>query len=634
MKKRLGIFLFYSPRGILYDYVSYLLADISTCLDRLVIVCNGYIDADSKKTLQQFSDTVVVRPNEGFDFAAWKEGILDICGFDEGKGYDELVLFNDSFFGPLYPFREVFQKMDEQVELDFWGMTSHGAVLRKNGEDRPRYIQTYFIVCRKRMICSEAFEHYWSTLTPCATFSQHVETIASRFTHHFEQEGFRWSVYTPTFDLESEDISKNVSHHMYNSYEMVARRGLPIIKRKTFTMPLRAFMQYSDCVTLRETLSYIDHETTYDVGMIWRYLLANYSLSTIFEALCLRRVLPDSVVAGKQPKSVPAGVRAAVIVHLYYPDLFAHYIDVLREVPRGIDIYITTSSEDKKREIESLAESARLQNATVRVVDNRGRDLSALLVGCRDVFDRYDYICFSHDKKVGISQPVQQGRMFAHLIFDEMLASCEYICGVLELLEQNPYVGLVVSLRPYAGTAFKSFRSKFWTVNYDQTISVLSRLGLSVPTSKGDDCLSVGSAFWCRTKALAPLFAEEWSVDDFPAEPLPTDGSFSHGLERCFPLIAQAQGYATVMAVPESLAAGVVQDYRYILGKTVREIRNNKKLRVSYGSFQECMHTMGRVAEFYGMLKSGQYVGNEKKVVKRLFPFVGNLRQMGKRLHG
>ena len=53
--------------------------------------------------------------------------------------------------------------------------------------------------------------------------------------------------------------------------------------------------------------------------------------------------------------------------------------------------------------------------------------------------------------------------------------------------------------------------------------------------------------FWIRAEALLP-FVElglEWS--DFPAEPLPYDGSMLHALERLFGVIPLKNGYGIKM---------------------------------------------------------------------------------------
>ena len=53
----------------------------------------------------------------------------------------------------------------------------------------------------------------------------------------------------------------------------------------------------------------------------------------------------------------------------------------------------------------------------------------------------------------------------------------------------------------------------------------------------------VGTMFWCRPEALRPLFELRLSWDDYPAEPVPIDGTILHAIERMLPFVAQNQGY-------------------------------------------------------------------------------------------
>lgn len=80
--KRFGIFMFFHPKGIVYEYVTYLLADISKSLDELVIVCNGYLREDGRDKLKTFSSRIYERPNKGFDAAAWQMVMLNEVGMD------------------------------------------------------------------------------------------------------------------------------------------------------------------------------------------------------------------------------------------------------------------------------------------------------------------------------------------------------------------------------------------------------------------------------------------------------------------------------------------------------------------------------------------------------------------------
>jgi lipopolysaccharide biosynthesis protein len=53
----------------------------------------------------------------------------------------------------------------------------------------------------------------------------------------------------------------------------------------------------------------------------------------------------------------------------------------------------------------------------------------------------------------------------------------------------------------------------------------------------------VGTMFWARPEALAPLLRLGLTWDDYPLEPLPVDGTMLHALERLLVLVAEHAGY-------------------------------------------------------------------------------------------
>ena len=114
-EKRLGIFLFYDKDGVADRYIEYMLKDIRPCLDRLIVIANGKADENAVKMFESIADKVVIRENKGFDIGAWQQGITEICGREELAKYDSLTLFNDSFFGPFYPFADIYKPVMSSV---------------------------------------------------------------------------------------------------------------------------------------------------------------------------------------------------------------------------------------------------------------------------------------------------------------------------------------------------------------------------------------------------------------------------------------------------------------------------------------------------------------------------------------
>ena len=98
--KRLGIFVFYDKAGIVDGYVTYLLSQMKSVLCRLIVVSNVQLNQKEKSKLLDYADEYFERENKGFDAGAYKDTLCNFIGWNEVKKYDELLLFNDTFYAP------------------------------------------------------------------------------------------------------------------------------------------------------------------------------------------------------------------------------------------------------------------------------------------------------------------------------------------------------------------------------------------------------------------------------------------------------------------------------------------------------------------------------------------------------
>ena len=64
----------------------------------------------------------------------------------------------------------------------------------------------------------------------------------------------------------------------------------------------------------------------------------------------------------------------------------------------------------------------------------------------------------------------------------------------------------------------------------------------------------VGTMFWARPEALAPLLRLGLNLDDYPDEPLPVDGTILHALERLLPLV-RGRGISLRDGLPASVCS-------------------------------------------------------------------------------
>ena len=543
-------------------------------LEHLTIVCNGSLTAESRDKLEKFSDDIIVRENVGYDMEAWRLGILrHQNNFSE---YDELVLLNDSFYGPFYPFKKMFDDMDEKKsDADFWGITLHGKM-----DDAlnicpygyiPEHIQSYFMVFRKKMFHSAEFLGYWENLELSKNFQEAIRTHEVCMTKEFFDKGFKYDVYCDTREWEKDYIIK-IDHCLISPDKLLKDFKCPILKKKFFLLKRDHSLHYGYADLSQKVLNFIKNDTNYDIDLIIKNLLRKQNITKIKSTLNLNYPLPTKNLIADVEKNILSD--AVIIAHLFYEDLMPRCVEYLCNAPKNIKLVVTVSTDERKKIVEELFKNAG-RECEIRLVSARGRDLSALLVGCADLWKKYKYLCFIHDKKsMRLGEPITMGRFFFNMIWENTLASENYIKNILATFEQDPRLGILACHPPYHGE-YKNlfFIANFWSGDcFTKTLELAESLGISKNLIDEKIApLALGSVFWCRTESLKKIINIDWKAEDFPEEPMPKDGTISHALERIFPFVAQTEGFYTGWLFTEEFSKVEVENFIF-LAKSYNEI--------------------------------------------------------------
>ena len=541
--KRAGVYFFFDKDGIVDRYVPYFIQELHKVVDYIVVVANGKLTAESRKTLAAVADDLFVRENRGLDAWAYKEAI-EYIGWDRLRIFDELVLTNSTIFGPIYPFQEIFSKMDADP-CDFWGMfrlyeeqmKSYFGIHLKWGY-KPEYIASNFLVFKHSVLHSFEFRHFWDRLPPINSYFESIVHYEMSISKDLSDMGF-------VFQTADEGQFQYVcpSSSVYGAYDMITKYRVPIIRRKAF-YDVNCPIDFCTDIP-RQIMRYIEEHTNYDSNLIWENILRTNNLYDLKNWFNWNQVLSLDY-SGVQPQKV----KVAVIFHTYYEDIMGQYLHNIEAFPDGTDFYFTTDTEQKQETLKALMDPlSKRFYVEYRLVKNRGRDMSALLVGCRDVVleGGYDLICFMHDKK-GIGNSIEYscvGQSFSDCCFENVAASREYVDNVLGLFERQPRLGVAVPPPPKNANYYTTIGG-YWSMNYQNAVKFLDEMGIAVPIDRKKAPVSAyGSVFWFRPSALKPLFDREWQYEDFDAEPMRGDGTISNVIERVHGFIAQSQGYYT-----------------------------------------------------------------------------------------
>lgn len=601
---RIAIFALYDPHGIADNSVLYFLEQARPFFKKLLVVVNGSLSDKSKDDLSKIVDEILVRENEGYDAWAYKTGI-DRLGWEHIEQYDQLTLFNSTNFGPLYPLNEMFEVMDFK-NLDFWGITSNQETGVKE------HIQSYWISVNKTMLRSKEFKNYWDNLPAINSYLDAIFKHKVIFTDFFAEKGFQWGVYVSNQNI---DLSNQL---LYNPLELIKDYRCPILKKRCFFNNYHYTLSHNSGEEVPRAFDYIKNNLDYNTDYIWENILRLNNIVDIKNNLGLNYIL-SSEKSFKDNKI--ENQKIALVIHIYFPELIEYCFLYAKSIPETADVYITTDSEEKKQLIFKEFKNLKCNRLEIIIVENRGRDVASLLVGCKEFLLDYDLVCFAHDKKSSQTNPSSSGRSFSYRCWENVLRNKDFVNNVIETFRKNTRLGLLFSPPPY----HKPFGPNMWTCNFELVKTLAEQLGINVSIEKDKQPITpIGSIFWFRPNALKKLIRHNWDYQDFPPEPLAPDGTISHAIERLHSYVAQNEGFYSSWVMSENFAKMEIENLYWLYTdpkKTIGTelivgvIKSFKLFITSYGRYLSCYwpKTFSIIAPIYTFTKK------KLKKIDRLF---------------
>ena len=167
-------------------------------------------------------------------------------------------------------------------------------------------------------------------------------------------------------------------------------------------------------------------------------------------------------------------------------------------------------------------------------IPNRGRDIGAFLTGLGERFRQYDVLGHLHSKRSLFLTDRSIGERWRQFIWANLIGREHAMMDiVLDRMAKDARLGLVFPDDPHLSD---------WDDNRDIAERLAQRMGIRAQLPPFFN-FPLGTMFWARTQALAPLFELGLDWSDYPAEPVPIDGTILHALERLLPFVVQHQGY-------------------------------------------------------------------------------------------
>lgn len=522
--KRIAFYLFWDKEGVVDRYIPYCLEKLREHVEHIIVISNGRVSEAGRVALESVADEVWERDNVGFDVGGYQEA-LGRFGFDRLADYDELILLNYTFFGPVFPFAEMFEKADSW-DVDFWGITEHAEVnphYFATGGVLPRHIQSHWLAVRKPLLASSAFRRYWETMPTITSYEQSIDRHEARFASYFEARGFDWRVLYPYTEFASQNP-------ILDDVVQITAERCPIVKRRTFFHDPLYMSEHA--IIGRDVIDILDRTSEYPLELIWENVARTMEPRVAATNFSLHRIYSDALEITEEQVSMVREMRALIAIHCYYEDMIDELIDYADRLPCRQHVVVTTDTEAKRATLDSALKARGLPSYEVRVTgSNAGRDVSAFLVGCADLLrsDDFDIVVKLHSKRSPQDGAVAGGWFKRHL-FGNLLHSQNYATNVLGLLADKPEIGMVIP--PTIHIGFPTM-GQAWFLNKEPAARLLRRFGISTPLDESTPLSALGSMFIARPRALRTLVEAGLSWSDFENQPY-GDGSIAHVIERLF----------------------------------------------------------------------------------------------------
>ncbi|MCL2652246.1 MAG: hypothetical protein FWD63_00435 [Propionibacteriaceae bacterium] len=269
---RVLFYAHFNEFGRVEDYVVYQLQQMRGIFDTIVLVSNSPVSEKDQTRLSSLCDTLMQRENVGFDFAAWRDG-MNAFGWTRLTACREITVMNDTCFGPLFDFDELYSAMQSRG-CDFWGITTNIALpdVLVDGDratlKAPAHIQSYYMTFNAGVISAPIFKEFWTGVKDYPEALDVIDNYEVGLTRVLTGGGFTFSVF---FDAVNHWSSGHLDK--YNTVfacplwlvESVDR--YPFIKTKAIRL---------DPEQVDGLRSFIENHTSYPVQLVDSYIGGRY----------------------------------------------------------------------------------------------------------------------------------------------------------------------------------------------------------------------------------------------------------------------------------------------------------------------------------------------------------------------
>lgn len=593
--KRLLIYLTYDRQNIIDDYIGYFLRSMRPISDSIAVVCNMPRIEKGFHNLSLYADSIHYRENKGLDCGGFKDALCDFIGWEQIKEYDEVILTNDSFYGPFDDMGRIFSEMESR-HLDFWGLMKRGrGAYGMTGKD-PEHILSFFYAFQSPMIHSREFRDYWERMPYYKDYMTVVKQYERKLTKHFSDLGYTYDTYADTDVNESENPRNQFFQCDYLSYEMMAKRKFPFLKRRQISSNT-LFIQTQE--NLAKSIAYVAYYTDYDVKLIWTNLIRTAHPALLQRSLGLQFILDGIIAEAGKGESCCDAVICVRVKWVNAVEWVCEYLEKIRDIYR-IRIYA---------ENRYVCEAYR--DRGYGAVLSQETDMEIL---CWRDMDRFRYVCLIHDCDVSSEQiPSCTGKSYLFNVWENLIKDAGHIGEVVKIFSTKPYIGMLMHPVPIFSTWIGEIGWD-WERRYEEMDRYISKLGLYAVRDPHIAPVHVTNNFWVRTDIIES-FTKKINLSG-EKECIPT-----YAYDYLWNYVVQDCGYLTGIVESTFYASMNEANYQYYLQTLLQWFRDRYGRHGELHEFKEIFRAdeaADKCRENYKRF----YVYGTGELAERCFPWI------------
>lgn len=184
-RNNVAVFAHYDKDKVIDDYVFFYLEELKKVVSKIVFVSDCDVQEKYKDKVLKICDHAICKRHGEYDFGSYKRGIEFLS--NEIFEYTELILLNDSCYGPITPLESIFREMEDKKK-DFWGITC-------SSERGTNHLQSYFMSFSSKVFSSQIFQNFFSNIKTLSSKEEVINLYEITLTNILEKQGYSWCSY-------------------------------------------------------------------------------------------------------------------------------------------------------------------------------------------------------------------------------------------------------------------------------------------------------------------------------------------------------------------------------------------------------------------------------------------------------